>query len=362
MRYPFGIIGATGATGQQVAIALLNVGAEGILLGGRNISLLTGLRDKSSGTVRASVVNIENPQSLDAFCAEAQTIVNCAGPVSVLGARVAEAALRNKCHYIDPSGLSVVPQSLEPVKDQILNAGLSFVSSAGWSPGLTELLPAYAYDLAKEKFGSVERVSVFFGDWGHWSDNAVADVVSFMQANKRRPSGLFRRGEWKADRSAANRTENLGEPLVEGRFASFYTPELESLGRAMIDADFGSWAHYCDSQSQRLTSAVAMLPIGQSKAIGMIRQAYSGYQQPVGGFAVAKAETASGQRCTVLATFGKGRDYELQGSVVATAANLIAHGSSAPGVRYFWEAFHRPTLIEWLKSEGVRISETFDAG
>ena len=69
---------------------------------------------------------------------------------------------------------------------------------------------------------------MFFGDWGHWSDNAIADVVWFMRKRQLQPPGAFVRGVWKVDRSVAFRKDSLGEPLVEGQFASFYTPELQS--------------------------------------------------------------------------------------------------------------------------------------
>jgi saccharopine dehydrogenase (NAD+, L-lysine-forming) len=360
MRKTIGIVGATGATGQQVLAALQNHGENSILLGGRNVYLLNALAVKSGAVAKSKILDVTDPASLDAFCSQVKTIVNCAGPVSVLGDLVARAALRNRCNYVDAAGLSIVSESLISVKDEIQKSGLSFVVSAGWMPGLSELLPAYAYDLAKKKFGSVERVSVYFGDWGHWSDNAIADVVWFMRKRRLQSPGTFRRGVWKADRSVALRKGNLGEPLVEGNFASFYTPELESLGKAITDADFGAWAHYCDRRGLFLAAAVALLPYKQTKAMSMIRKAYSGYQQPVGGFAIAKAETKDGKNCTVTANFGKGRDYEVHGAVLATAASLIGHQAVLPGVNYFWQAFNRPNVVEWLKTAGVRITETYD--
>ena len=178
MRKRFGIVGASGATGQQVLSALLNMGVADILVGGRNVFLLRALTEKSGGTVEAKRVDVGDSETLDAFCAEAETIVNCAGPASVFGDIVAQAAYRNRCNYVDAAGFSIVSQGLQSVKDEIYNAGLSFVVSAGWMPGLSELLPAYAYDLAKEKYGSVDQVSVFFGDWGHWSESASADAAS----------------------------------------------------------------------------------------------------------------------------------------------------------------------------------------
>lgn len=357
MRKTFGIVGASGAAGQQVLSALQNLGVSDILLGGRNAFLLRALTQKSAGALEAKRIDIEESNSLDAFCSEVGTVVNCAGPTSAFGDLVAKAALRNQCNYVDAAGLSIVSEGLQTLKDEISNAGLSFVISAGWVPGISELLPAYAYDLAKEKFGSVDRVSVFFGDWGHWSENAIADFDWFTRSRKPQAPGTFQRGEWRMDRSAASRKENLGEPLVESHFASFYTPELETLGTAIIDAEFGAWANSSDGRGLPLTG---LLPFKQGKGSTMVRKPSGSYNQSVGGFALAKAETEGGQCCTVLATFGKGRDYELLGAVLATAACLVGHRASLPGVHYFWEAFNRPNVVEWLKSAGVRIGESFN--
>jgi hypothetical protein len=177
----------------------------------------------------------------------------------------------------------------------------------------------------------------------------------FLHNFKTPPAGTFQRGAWTADKNVAIRKESLGDPFVEGQYASFYTPELESLGRAITDAGFGAWSYNCDQRGPGLASSL----FKQSKAAVTLRKADDGYRQSVGGFVVAWAEAPSGQRGTVVATFGKGRDYETHGSVLAVAACLVGHQAAYPGVHYFWEAFNRPNVVEWLKSADVRISESF---
>jgi saccharopine dehydrogenase (NAD+, L-lysine-forming) len=359
MRKTFGIVGATGATGQQVLSAVQNLGTSRILVGGRTPAMLRLLVVKSGGTIEARRLNIQDPNLMDSFCAEAETIINCVGPASSYFDAVAQAAYRNKCNYVDASGLYTVSLGLDPIKDKIREAGLTFVLSAGWMPGITEILPAYAYDIAKEKFGSVSRISVFFGDWGHWSDNALADANWYLRNRKAQSPGTFQQGVWKAERSVSFRKESLGEPLVESQFASFYTPELESLGKAITDADFEAWVQHFDERGVALSAAAAFMPFKQAKSAGVIRKAFDEYNQPVGGFIVAKAETQEGNCCTVIATYGKGRDYEINGAALATAACLVSQHAAYPGVQYFWQAFNRPNAIEWLTAAGVRISETF---
>jgi hypothetical protein len=62
----------------------------------------------------------------------------------VLQDRVAQAAFRRNCHYIDFAGLTLVKERMLPHSREIADLGLSFVVSAGWMPGISELVPVYA--------------------------------------------------------------------------------------------------------------------------------------------------------------------------------------------------------------------------
>jgi saccharopine dehydrogenase-like NADP-dependent oxidoreductase len=76
--------------------------------------------------------------------------------------RVAQAALRRRCHYVDLAGLALVKEQMLPHAQEIADLGLSFVVSAGWLPGLTELLPLYAPARARDKMDSIESLSSTF--------------------------------------------------------------------------------------------------------------------------------------------------------------------------------------------------------
>ena len=61
---------------------------------------------------------------------------------------------------------------------EIEDLGLSFVVSAGWNPGISELLPVYAGARARDKMDLIESLTVYFGDSGEWSTNALRDGAS----------------------------------------------------------------------------------------------------------------------------------------------------------------------------------------
>ena len=95
--------------------------------------------------------------------------------------RVAQAARRMRCHYVDLAGLSVVKERLLSYNREITDLGLSFVISAGWMPGLTELLPVYAFTRAKAKMDAIESLNVYFSDSGEWSTNALRDGLWYLR-------------------------------------------------------------------------------------------------------------------------------------------------------------------------------------
>jgi hypothetical protein len=172
------VIGGYGATGSVVVSELRKSGVGEVLIGGR---------DAAKGTP----VDILDARSLDDFCRRCSIIVNCAGPVMTLRDRVAQAAFRNRCHYVDLAGLSFVKKAMLPHSREMADLGLSCVVSAGWAPGLTELLPVYAYTQARTQMDSIEWLRVYFADSGDWSDNALRDGVWHLRRTGIPKPGYF---------------------------------------------------------------------------------------------------------------------------------------------------------------------------
>src|ERR1700733_10387581 len=130
----FGIVGGYGATGRIVASKLWKSCDGEILVGGRDLAKGKSLAAEFDHRVSALSLDVLDANSLDNFCSRCSIIVNCAGPVMVLQDRVAQAAFRNQCHYIDPAGMSLVKERMLPHGREIEESELSFVISAGWMP------------------------------------------------------------------------------------------------------------------------------------------------------------------------------------------------------------------------------------
>jgi saccharopine dehydrogenase (NAD+, L-lysine forming) len=172
-RATFGIVGGYGATGRAVVSELHKSSNGEIVIAGRDLTQAKALAAQFDNRVSAMRVDVMDRRALEEFCQTCSIVVNSAGPVMLLQDRVAQAAFCNHCHYIDAAGLSLVKERMVLHSREIADSGLTFVISAGWMPGLSEIVPAYSVEQARTRMDSVESVTVCFGDSGEWSRNAL---------------------------------------------------------------------------------------------------------------------------------------------------------------------------------------------
>ncbi len=258
----FGIAGGYGATGRIVASEIWKSCGGEILIGARDLAKGKVLAAEFDSRASAAHLDILDVDSLDDFCSRSSIIVNCAGPVIVLQDRVAQAAFRRRCHYIDAAGMSLVKERMLPHSREIEELGLSFVVSAGWMPGISELLPVYADAQARAKMDTIESLTVYFGDSGEWSTSALRDGAWYIRQSGLRSQGYFRRGEWtRAKTSGAFRRVNLGDPVGAGRFAMFSTPEMSEVGRRLNHLDVFTYTYLSGFQTAIATTLMALVPL-----------------------------------------------------------------------------------------------------
>jgi saccharopine dehydrogenase (NAD+, L-lysine forming) len=261
--------------------------------------------------------------------------------------------------------MSVVKERMVPHGLEVADLGLSFVVSAGWMPGITELLPVYAYAQAKSRMDSIESVSVYFSDSGEWSNNALRDGASYLrQVGLSRP-GYFRKGEWiHAKVSEASRKVALGEPIGVRRFNLFSIPELNEVGYRFSDCDFLSYSYISGLRNFVAAIAIAVLPVPEKCAVGMLRNVFRRNRLPVAGLVVVDVLGRSEGRRVCLrdrVVFEPGRDYWMNGIVAATVARMIAESEGVhTGVHFLVDAVDRIAFMTELRRYGVEQTETFE--
>jgi saccharopine dehydrogenase-like protein len=362
----FGIVGGYGATGRIVASELTKScdGAE-ILVGGRDLVKAKSLAAEFNQRVSAAYLDVLDSNSLDNFCSQCSIIINCAGPVMALQDRVAQAAFRNRCHYIDPAGMSVVKERLLPHSREIEDSGLSFVISAGWMPGLTELLAVYADAQARAQMDTIESLTVCFGDSGEWSANALRDAVWFIRQTGLQSPGYFHKGEWtRVKMSESSRRFDLGEPVGTRRFALFSTPELNEVGRRLQDCDVFTYSYLSGFRTVMATILMAVVPLPEAFSVRLMRNVFRRNRLSVDGFAVARILGRSKGRAlalTVQLVFKDHRDYWIHGLVLATAARFIAENKGVRnGVHFLADAVDPIAFMADLRNAGVEQTENVE--
>jgi saccharopine dehydrogenase (NAD+, L-lysine-forming) len=358
----FGIVGGYGATGRAVVSELWKSCEGKILIGGRDLAKGTALAEELGNRVSAAHLDVLDGRSLDDFCSQCSIIVNCAGPVMVLQDRVAQAAFRRRCHYIDVAGLTFVKERMLPHSREIADLGLSFVVSGGWMPGISELVPVYANAQARAQMDTIESLTVYFGDSGEWSDSALRDAAWYIHQAGLRSPAYFHRGERsRARMSTASRKVDLGDPIGRRRFSLVSLPELDEIGRRLVDCDVFIYSYLSGFRTVADAMLIALLPLPERFGVRLFRNIFRRNRLPVDGFTVAQVLGRSqGRRFALTAqiVYRDRRDYWMNGLVPAIVGRMISEGKSVrPGVHFLADAVDPIAFMAELKKAGVEQTE-----
>lgn len=363
----FGVVGGYGATGRIVASELWTSCNGEILIGGRDLAKGKALAAEFDRRVSAAYLDVLDAHSLDDFCSRCSIIVNCAGPVMALQDRVAQAAFRRRCHYVDAAGMSLVKERMLPHSREIGDLGLSFVVSAGWMPGLSELVPIYADAQARAtaRMDAIESLTVYFGDSGEWSTNALRDGFWYIRQSGLRRPGYFRKGEWtRAKMSEASRRVDLGNPVGAGRFAMFFTPELGEVGRRLNHCDVFTYTYLSGFRTAIAATLMALVPLPEGLGVRLVRNAFRGNRLPVDGFVAAQILGRSLARrlaLTVQIVYRERRDYWIHGLALATVARLVSGSEGVQaGVHFLADAVDPIAFMAELRKAGVEQTENLE--
>lgn len=363
--FTFGIVGGYGATGRMV-VSELRKSAEGeILVGGRDLAQAKALAAEFDGRVSGARLDVLDANSLDDFCSRCSIIVNCGGPVTQLQDRVAQAAFRRHCHYVDPAGLTVVKERMLPHHQEITESGLSFVVSAGWLPGLTEIVPVYALAQARTKMEEIESLTVYYGDSGDWSTNALRDAVWYIHNLGINKPFYFHRGERVSVRmSAASYKKDLGGRIGKALLSMYPLPEQIEIGQRLQDCDFFAYSYLAGRQLVLAGALIALLPLPEKLGVRLLRNAFRKNRLPVGGFVVVQVRGRTQGHRMVSATqviYDKHKDYWMNGLMLATVARMVSDGRGIQtGVHFLADAVGATALIAELRKAGVELTESFE--
>ena len=195
-------------------------------------------------------------------------------------------------------------------------------------------------------------------------DNALRDGFSHLRkAGLFRP-GYFRNGEWvRAKASEASRKVDVGDPIGTRRFSLLSMPELDEVGRRLAECEFRSYAYLAGLRNAVAAVAIALMPLPEKSGVRLLRGMFRRNRLPVAGFVVAHVVGRSeGRRAALRASveFDAGREYWMNGVVLATAACMVSAGKGVQhGVRFLYDALEAVALMDALRKAGVRLTESF---
>jgi len=367
----FGVVGGYGATGRVVVSELWKSSARRILIGGRDPNKARALAAEFDGRVSTALVDVLDQNSLDDFCSRCSIIVNLAGPVMVLEDRVAQAAFRRQCHYVDAAGLMTVRERMLPHSRVIADLGLSCVISAGLLPGISEILPLYANTKARSQMDAIESVTVYYGDTGEWSANAFQEIAWFLRHRRSRGSrsmrsGYFQKGEW-VDVSMVKAwlKADLGGGIGPRRFYVGFVPEMIEMASRFADCDLFSYGCLPGLRTTIIATVISVIPLPRRFGARLLRNAFQKNRLPVDGFVLVKVVgRRAGRSATLTAqvAYKEQQGYWLNGLVPATVARMISERKPVEtGAHFLAEAVDPMAFMEELRKSGVEQTEHFEA-
>jgi len=193
------ILGGTGNTGRNIAELLLRHADVKVVLASRNeeklITATQSLREEFS-TDRVSWVQADaaDPESLKVALTDVDFLISAASTAQ-LSEKVARACLNAGCDYLDVQYSSEKVRILKSLRSEIEQAGLCFISEAGFHPGL----PAALVRFGARFFDRMETAivgSAIGQDWRNL-DLSPATQREFIREMMDYQSLFYQNGAWK---------------------------------------------------------------------------------------------------------------------------------------------------------------------
>lgn len=155
---PIVVYGASGYTGKLISAELVRRDAD-LVLAGRNAGKLEQLSADLGGGPRVATVPLEDRAGLAELIGSAAAVIACAGPFTVHGEAVIEAAAENGTPYLDTTGEQpFIRASFERWGRTAARSGATLVSGMGFDYLPGDLLAG----LCAAGLGPLERLTIAY--------------------------------------------------------------------------------------------------------------------------------------------------------------------------------------------------------
>lgn len=165
----FLIYGANGYTGELIAKFAFEQGLKPILAG-RNAEKVEAIAGQYGFEFR--VFSLEEITKVDAALSEVEFVLHCAGPFSITSARMVEACLRNKKHYLDITGEIAVFEQMALLDARAEDAGIMIMPGVGFDVVPSDCLARHL----KNRLPSATHLTLAFYGLGRISHGTQATM------------------------------------------------------------------------------------------------------------------------------------------------------------------------------------------
>lgn len=170
-QQPIVIYGSYGYTGAIIAEIAATSGHP-VILAGRDPEKLAAQAAQLNLPFR--VAALDDPGAMDALLADALLVIHCAGPFMFTWKAMAEACLRNGCHYLDITGEIDVFESLKKMDGAFRAAGIMAMPGTGFDVVPSDCLAA----LLKERLPDADSLELAFAGIGGGVSHGTATSMA----------------------------------------------------------------------------------------------------------------------------------------------------------------------------------------
>lgn len=357
------IIGGYGATGLVVAKKLASHTKNTIHIVGRDLVKAEKLVREIGNNAKAIQADIFDETQLVKVCQVSDIIVNCAGPSVKIKDKIARVAMRENCDYIDAGGYEFTYEMLKNENNYLKENKLCCVLSAGWIPGIAEVLANYADSLANAIFDKKESMVVYYGDRNDWSDAGLLDTIQYIKNNSLSGMAIIEKGNLKKQ-FGLNFSKTFDLPFEVGKQRGFLhlIPELKPFAlRNQEYENIKSYLVLFGWQTFLAMMKIKFLLNLETQCIKTLKQAYCREVESKGKMGVSIAEIIGlneGKRQKLqLGIINRG-GYDLTGIGCAATVMLLLNKNIRPGVKYLPDAVNAIDFMEILSNWGIKIFES----
>lgn len=356
------ILGGYGYTGRLLAKHLLAQTDTGIVLAGRNIKNAEFIADQfRDDRVSCVYMDASEPDSMIAALQNVDMML-VAAPTTQHTKKVARAALDAKVDYLDVQYSSKKIAVLNELASEIKQAGLCFVTEAGYHPGLPSAMVRYAAAQMDEIHSGVTAGYLNMGKDLPYSEAVDELVEGFIDFQAQ----VFTDGAWTGPKKWVVRKFNFGEEIGVRTCYSMFFEELRDLPEIYPSLqETGFYISGSNWLTDIMITPIVMLglklaPKQLMSPLGKLM--WWGMQQSPPPYKVALSVEASGmkkgQRVRIRAQIEHTDGYELTAiPVTAYLEQYLDSSAREPGLHMMGHIIEPIRLFEDMQKMGVQIIE-----